>query len=206
MENQEIEIKFYVKNLSEIERRLIAAGAKLSQARVLETNLRFDTQEFDLTRAFQVLRLRMDTAARLTFKGPAKTRQGIKAREEIEMEVSDFRKAKQLLEALGYQVTVIYEKYRSIYDLDHAHVALDEMPYGNFVEIEGPNEEKIQQLSEALELNQELSVAASYTLLFDQLKSKLGLTFRDLTFANFHELTIVPQYLGVVPADRNNRD
>ena len=53
-------------------------------------------------------------------------------------EVSSFDNAKALLEALGYRVSVMYEKYRTTYDWGGCEVTLDEMPYGDFAEIEGP--------------------------------------------------------------------
>ena len=59
------------------------------------------------------------------------------SRTEIEFGVDDFAKAKQFLEHLGYQSILVYEKYRTTYELDHAHIMLDELPYGNFIEIEG---------------------------------------------------------------------
>jgi len=42
-----------------------------------------------------------------------------------------------VFEALGYAVYMMYEKYRTTFRLDNLEVVLDELPYGNFVEIEG---------------------------------------------------------------------
>ncbi|MBN2549590.1 MAG: class IV adenylate cyclase [Anaerolineales bacterium] len=201
MEDQEIEVKFYVQNISRVEQRLIALGAELSQPRTLETNLRFDTPQGDLARSFQVLRLRQDTAARLTYKGPAHGDDGVRVRQEIEFIVSDFGAAQRLLEALGYQIGMIYEKYRAQYELPGLHIALDEMPYGNFVEIEGPDSTTIQALSAKLGLNWRASVQASYTMLFQNLQTEHKLPFRDLSFDNFQNLLVTDEMLHVVPAD-----
>ena len=46
--------------------------------------------------------------------------------------MGDFEAARRLLEALGYRLTVMYEKYRTTYHLRHLIVVLDEMPYGEF--------------------------------------------------------------------------
>jgi len=41
----------------------------------------------------------------------------------------------------------------------------------------------------------------SYTLLFQRLKDKMGLSFRDLSFDNFAALEVTPAMLNVRPAD-----
>lgn len=201
MENQEIEVKYFVNDLGAVRERLEALGAALIQPRLLETNLRFDTPERRLGRALQVLRLRQDSAARMTFKGPAHGEGGARVRQEIEFAVEDFARARQFLEALGYEVVMIYEKYRAVYDLAGVHVTLDEMPYGDFVELEGPDVQTIQLVNARLGLNWGRVVPASYTMLFEQLAQKKGLRVRDLTFAAFAGLAITSQDMDLLPAD-----
>lgn len=200
--NQEIEVKFYVADLAAIEGRLRELGASQTQARTLELNLRFDTPERELERDFRVLRLRQDTRARLTYKGPVLGHQGVRVRQEIEFEVSDFAAAREFLQALGYRVSMIYEKYRSTYEARGVEVSLDEMPYGNFVEIEGPDSETIQIMSAKLGLDWEASIPSSYAVLFEALRGRLGLPFRDLIFQNFEGIEVSPEMLGVRPADQ----
>ena len=139
--------------------------------------------------------------ARLTYKGPASGLGGARLRQELEFEVSDFDMARLFLEALGYQVMLIYEKYRAAYDLDGVEVSLDELPYGTFVEIEGPDPSAIQSVTRKLGLDWEATIPASYTVLFDQVKARLNLAFRDLSFENFAGLQVTPDDLGVHPAD-----
>jgi hypothetical protein len=50
---QELEVKFYIRDLDRLKERLIVSGARTTQARMLETNLRFDTTGGDLSRAFK---------------------------------------------------------------------------------------------------------------------------------------------------------
>jgi adenylate cyclase class 2 len=137
-DNQEQEAKFFLTRLPALEVRLKDAGARLKHARVFESNLRFDLPDGSLTRQRQVLRLRQDERIRLTYKGPMEAGREVSARTEIEVEVSSFDNTRVLLEALGYRVSVMYEKYRTTYDLGSCEVTLDEMPYGDFAEIEGP--------------------------------------------------------------------
>ncbi|UCD99478.1 MAG: class IV adenylate cyclase [Chloroflexota bacterium] len=199
---QELEIKLYLSNLESFQRRVEALGGQLLEPRLHEINLRFDAPDGQLTREAKVLRLRQDTAPRLTYKGPGMTVDGVHARTEIEFTVSDFPSAQALLEALGYQVSLMYEKYRTTYSLEGLLITLDEMPYGNFTEIEGPEPGAIHAVAEKLAINWEARILDSYTSLFDHLRRKLNFTFRDLSFDNFSTLEILPTHLGVIPADQ----
>lgn len=170
---QETEAKFYVRDLERIKKALENLRAHLGQARVLELNLRFDLPDASLRAQGRVLRLRRDTEARLTYKGGNKNTKGVLSREEIEFVVGDFVKAKKLLEALGYQQIFYYEKYRTTYELDKTLIMLDELPYGNFLEIEGETEETIQALSEKLDLDWDATIERSYSALFEQVQKSL---------------------------------
>ena len=136
---KELEVKFLLSNLGRLENRLKGIGASCVQHRTYESNLRFDTPDRELTQTFQILRLRQDSAARVTYKGPGEEEGGACLRQELEITVNDFAIAQSLFEALGYQVVFMYEKYRTAYAMDEVVVTLDEMPYGSFVEIEGPD-------------------------------------------------------------------
>ncbi len=189
---KELEVKFYVPDLPAIENRLIALGAQLEQARIHEVNLRFDMPDGALARSFRVLRLRMDTAARMTYKGPGTLQDGVRLRQELEFTVGDFDTAKALLEALGYEVVVMYEKYRAVYRLEGVMVTLDEMPYGNFVEVEGPDGASIRAIAEQIGLGWESRILDSYLMLFDRVRAALSLSCHDLSFANFKGVSVPP--------------
>lgn len=199
---QEIEVKFYLADALRLQQRLEALGAICEQPRVYEANLRFDTPDRQLSRSLRALRLRMDTAARMTYKGPPLDDAGARLRQELEFTVSDFDMARAFLEALGYQVIVMYEKYRTTYRLGELVITLDEMPFGTFAEIEGPGGEAIQEAAHRLSLDWQARLLDSYLVIFDRLKARLGLTFNDLSFENFHGLSITPAALGALPADR----
>jgi adenylate cyclase class 2 len=198
---QETEAKFYVQDLERIRAYLQDVNARLIQARVLEKNLRFDLPDTSLRAEGRVLRLRRDTEARLTYKGANKNGKGVMSREEIEFVVEDFEKAKKFLEALGYQQVFYYEKYRTTYELDEILIMLDELPHGNFVEIEGETEETIRALAERLDLNWDATIERSYSVLFEEVHKNLNLSFRDLSFENFAGIKVDATHLGVRPAD-----
>jgi adenylate cyclase, class 2 len=199
--NQETEAKFHVAHLDRVAARLIELKARLVQPRVLEANLRFDLPDGSLTSTGRVLRLRQDTQARLTYKGAGQNKSGILDRQEIEFVVEDEQKARQLLEALGYQKTMYYEKYRTTYELEDSSIMLDELPYGSFLEIEGERLELIQAIAAQLHLDWNAAIPSSYTALFEELRRKMGLSFRDLSFENFSQVRVTSSDLSVRPAD-----
>jgi len=200
-EKIEKEAKFYIRDLENIERKIKDLGGVNIQPRVFESNLRFDTPKGKLVASYQVLRLRLDTRARLTYKGPSDPNSEVSARLEYEVEISDLTTGRHILEALGYQVVTIYEKYRTSYALDDVEISLDEMPFGSFMEIEGADKQHIQQMADRLDLNWENRSALSYLRIFSQVKERLGLSIRDLTFENFSELEIQPAHLQLSHAD-----
>ncbi len=199
----EQEAKFWLGDPAKLEQRLISLGASLEQPRTYELNLRFDTEDGRLAKAFQALRLRQDRKARLTFKGAADQASAVSSREEIEVEVGDIQTARELLEALGYRVVVSYEKYRAAYRLGDVEVSLDEMPFGNFCEIEGPDTESIQATAEKLGLDWEARSKLSYLVIFGVLKETFGLKMNDLTFNAFQGINILLEKIDLKRADRN---
>lgn len=201
MNDQEIEVKFFVKDLGEIEARIWDMCARLLRPRVHEVNLRYDRPDGSLARAGRVLRLRQGDDARLTYKGPGSIVDGAMSRQEIEFTVGDFEATKAFLEALDYRIIAMYEKYRTAYALAALEVLLDELPYGNFVEIEGPDAVSIHAAADHLGLQWEAAIGKSYLDLFKHLSQARGFTFRDLSFANFADTRITAKDLDVCLAD-----
>lgn len=198
--NTETEAKFLVRGLAAIERRLEGMRARLIQARIHERNLRLDTADEVLTRSGRVLRLRQDSAVHLTYKDSGQIQGGALARREIEIQVNDWESARALLLALGFDVVFAYEKFRTTYAVESAEVMLDELPMGDFVEIEG-DLSSIQSLAEGLGLRWSTSIPHSYQELFRRLQVARDLPFRDLTFSNLAGMSLEAADLGVLPAD-----
>ena len=148
-----------------------------------------------------MLRLRQDDQARLTYKGASSKAEGVLSRAEIEFTVEDFDKAKQFLESLGYVHLIFYEKYRTTYELNDTHIMLDEMPYGDFIEIEGESIESIREIAGKLSLRWEAAVAASYHALFERVAEERGLDRTQLTFAVFAQGQPGAEELSVTTAD-----
>lgn len=197
---KEREVKFYILDLREIQKRLLGVNAEIIKPRVFERNLRFDTPDGRLSDALQVLRLRQDTRARLTFKGPSQPDENISVRQEYEVTVSDFEEMHYILTALGFVVSIMYEKYRTTYGLRGTEVVLDEMPYGHFIEIEGPDVESIQEAADLLGLDWSARCNENYMTLFDRLRER-GLEAEHLTFDLLEGKTFTAADFDLQPGD-----
>jgi adenylate cyclase class 2 len=189
----ETEVKIAISDRAAILARLDEAGAALAAGRTYEHNVRYEDDGETLTPAGIVLRLRQDARARLTYKAPlpdeTSARDGIKSRFEAEVTVDDFDTMDVILQRLGYHPFVVYEKYRTTYRLGEVEIVLDEMPFGDFLEIEGPAH-AIEAALAALGLADAPRFAESYMELFERVKAALSLDVHDLSFANFEGITV----------------
>lgn len=190
MPNQEVEIKLAVPNLTAVETKLREVGATLKSERVYERNVRYENADQTLTGEGKVVRLRHDKRTRLTWKEPSDSQdKSVNIRTELEVTVSDFETMDMILQKLGYFPDWTYEKYRTTYVLQECEITLDEMPYGNFVEIEGEREH-LNAVQQQIGLADYENIPQSYATAFQVLKEKMNLSFNDLTFDNFRGLTI----------------
>ncbi|MCB8946132.1 MAG: class IV adenylate cyclase [Ardenticatenaceae bacterium] len=191
MDNLEVEVKFLVDDLAQWRGRLLGVGAVLAKARVYERNVRLDTADDALLKKWQLLRVRQDTAVRVTFKapGPAGVVSEVKVREELEMEVGDFDTAVLIFQRLGFAPVQVYEKYRETFRLDGVEVVLDEMPFGNFMELEG-SEAGIKTAVATLDLDWDKRLVTNYLAIMADLKAHYNLPFDDITFANFADVDV----------------
>ena len=199
--NLEIEAKYLVKDLARVQGRLKQLGAKLVEARAFEYNLRYDDPQGSLTAGRRVLRLRKYHDARLTYKGPGQVQNNALTRTEIEVVVADFENTRLILEALGYRVAAIYEKYRTMYRLNGQLVTLDELPYGLFVEVEGASPQHVTDTASLLDLDPKRAIPASYQGIFERLRDTIDPDIRNLTFAEFEGSKLKAKALGYKYAD-----
>ena len=201
MNEQEIEVKLYVRDLKKIELRLLDLKAQLIQPRIHEINFRYDLPDGSLRAEGQVLRLRRDANVILTYKGPSNIIDGVFSRTELETTIGDLETAQRVLEALGYVQILIYEKYRATYEINGCHIMLDELPYGNFVEIEGSDVSSIRKMALHIGLDIESAVGAGYARIFENYNSKYGFPPSDLTFDALRGKKPSPEELNVRAAD-----
>ncbi len=195
---KEIEAKFIVSDLDEIRRRLTDLGGRVVTAKHSERNLYFDTPDRKLLSGKQVLRIRTDAAARMTYK---RQEEVFEDRTEIELILDDAAEACALLQALGFEFVLAHEKRRETFGLDDNLVMLDELPFGYFVEIEGASLDNIRDASARLGLDWQKRVQLNYPALFEKLREYLKLATTEATFEAFSKLPpISAEDLGLVYA------
>jgi len=180
--SKEIEIKFRVDNLRQLNRRLRQTGFRLATRRTHEMNTLYDLRGQPLRKRGELLRLRKyGTAWLLTHK--AKGSEGRhKVRIETETAVEDGAKMEAILRALGFVPTFRYEKFRAEWEDAQGHVVVDETPIGNFGEIEGPPR-WIDRTARLLGLEPEDYVTDTYATLFFNWKKATRSPANEMTFA-----------------------
>lgn len=164
----EIELKFAIPDLAALRLRLAAAGA-VERGTVFEENVVFDEPSGRLAAGEQLLRVRSDRRAVVTFKAPRVGDPRFKVREELEFEVSDATAAGALFERLGYTRTRRYQKRRQTWQLGEAVVALDELPFGTYCEVEG-SPAAIEHAAATLGLDLRQGLTQNYFTLYDDLR------------------------------------
>ncbi|MEP6819655.1 MAG: class IV adenylate cyclase [bacterium] len=163
----EVEKKYRLtkKQRADVLLRLPRIGAK-RKGEEFEVNTLYAGNDLDLGRA--VLRLRrIGKRAILTYKERFPSRSDIKQQREDETQVNDPDAMELILEALGFTPGLIYEKHRETWTLGKAEIVIDELPFGLFMEIEGP-EQDIRDIESKLAIKRLRSEPATYPQLTAQ--------------------------------------
>ena len=199
MDHLEIEVKFWVEDPAALRAAILAMGCR-SSGRVFESNFCYDDRRRSLKNRRALLRLRRDSGARLTFKAvPATEDAAFKVFREMEVAVDDFDTMAGILEAIGFQRTRVYEKWRETFSCAGVQLCLDTLPMGTFLEIEGPRR-SIGAVARRLGLPWEQRILANYLEMFDHLRRKMDLPFSDLTFDHFKGIAVDPHWPRVFAA------
>ena len=169
----EIEAKLKVDSLKPIEEKLKSLGAEFVVEQ-LQSDEHFDDAQSTLKNGDRCLRLRRQqvggkTKYILTYKG-AKEKSNFKKRQEIEVEITNAESMEQLLSALGYERKLCVKKKRRLWRLGGCEVALDELALlGCFVEIEGPDVQKIADVQNKIGLSHIPHTPESYASLVERM-------------------------------------
>ncbi len=184
MDSLEIEVKFHIADPEALRKRILSLGA-VGKGRFFERNLCFEDENKGLRKAGALLRLRKDAETTLTYKEkPPVEDDQFKIYRELEVTVDDFRVMKRILEAVGFHQERVYEKWRETFVVDGAVLCMDTLPFGEFLEIEGPGE-TIKMLAAKLDMKWSDRILADYLALFEMARRKSNLSFLDVTFENF---------------------
>src|ERR1700745_690040 len=177
----EIEIKFRIENLGDLNRRLPAAGFRRTTPRTHEMNALYDLPGQPLRKRGEVLRLRQyGKEWFLTHKSKGVAGRH-KTRLELQTRVTDGERVHAVLCALGCQPTFRYEKFRAEWSDGRGHVVVDETPIGNFGEIEGAPR-WIDQTARKLGIRPEHYITDTYAGLFFAWKRRTRSAAKEMTF------------------------
>jgi adenylate cyclase class 2 len=178
---QEVEIKFLVGDLRELEARLRKLGFRRETPSTHEINTLYDLPGQKLRRRGELLRLRkFGEKWKLTHKAKGVAGRH-KSRAELETAVSDGKTMDRLLRALGFSPSFVYEKFRSEWSDGEGHIVLDRTPIGNLAEIEGKSR-WIDRTARSLDVSHDRYITKSYAELFFEWKRKTKCKAENMTF------------------------
>ena len=169
----EIEKKFRLTadQRNEVLQRLKDAGAE-DRGEEFEENTIYGGGA--LQRGTSVLRLRrVGTRALLTYKERFPGASAVKQQREEETAIEDPSAMALILDALGFEPVLVYEKRRRTWSLGSTEVVIDELPFGLFMEIEG-DEDNINAAEQTLDIRDLPAEHATYPQLTEQLGTRAG--------------------------------
>jgi adenylate cyclase class 2 len=178
----EVEIKFQLTDPLVLEEKIRAVGGKELHHDIFQRTVRLDTPDESLKQKGVFLRVRDGEKKIMTVKSKLPgADKNFKERQELEIEVSDILLAEKMLESLGFTQKWIMEKYRTEYELAGTILALDRLPFGDYLEIEG-EKDQIEEVVKILELKNQPRLTATYWHLFDDYKKANNLTGENIIF------------------------
>ncbi|MBW2991873.1 class IV adenylate cyclase [Candidatus Woesearchaeota archaeon] len=183
MTKLEIEAKFKVEDLDSLRKKLLDLGLKSSGEEFYE-NIIFDYPDLRLKKDWIVFRLRKKgDKARITFKGKAENKGAASIREETEIKVSDFEKAKYIIRNLGFIESFVYEKKRENFKGKGFDVAIDKNPFiGIYCEIEADSEELFIDAMRKIGFDKEKIIKKNYRQVFEEYCKENNLDVKNMTF------------------------
>lgn len=183
---QEIEIKFKVADLKELQKKLKQLGFKCETSSTREVNTLYDLPGQKLRNKGEILRLRKyGEKWKLTHKSKGKAGRH-KSRAEAETALSDGKQMDAVLRALGFTPAFTYEKFRSEWSDGQGQVVLDHTPIGDLAEIEGKSR-WIDRTARALGVDSKSYITKSYGELFLDWKRSTKCKAENMTFSECGE-------------------
>lgn len=127
-------------------------------------------------------RVRVRTIGRFkkvfTYKKPVKTNKSVNKELEYEVEFRDENnQIEKILNAMEFDPTTSYERYRTEWKVNKSTIMLDEYPFADLLEIEGP-EKDIISLSKKFGFNPRGGLTKACDTLFQEWRKERGLPFK----------------------------
>lgn len=169
----EIEKKYQLtkRQREAIVRRLRKLGATPGEIE-FEENTLYRGGRLDLGNCALRLR-RVNGRALLTFKQRVPSRSFIKHQQEDETEATNAEALAAILRSLEFRPGLVYEKRRTRWIVGKAEIAMDELPFGVFMEIEG-SEREIARVETLIGAEDLPAVMETYPALTARLGRKRG--------------------------------
>ncbi|MEW5806428.1 MAG: class IV adenylate cyclase [Acidobacteriota bacterium] len=184
MFRKEIEIKLKIDDAERAMEEIEKMGGIREKDLFFEDNLLFDYRDLSLQEKGIVLRIREYAGeCTLTMKKKEKRDEGsaYKIRSEIETRVSDSQTLIAILKSLNLKAVYRYQKYRAEYLWGNLHVSIDRTPIGDFIELEG-SEEEIDSAARSLGFSKADYINVSYRTFHLAYLRERGLPASDLLF------------------------
>ena len=149
--NTEYEKKYSISNKRLIKNRLIEIGARSLGTKSSE-DIYFKVPEKTPRTHYLRLRTNKGNSANCTLAyhevvNDLETR-------EWETNVENLRVMKEIINKLGFDVDVVVSKNRETFELGESEIVVDEVKnLGNFIEIESPSKNEIDQIADKLKIN-----------------------------------------------------
>lgn len=174
----EIEVRFKIKNLKLIEKKLISLKAKFIKNKKQVDKYFGEIGLYKKVNYSFLLRIRQEgDKVFLTYKGDNFKKAGVW--QEYDFVIKDAKKAELMIRDMGFDEVILVKKTRKEYCLDNLNICLDKINgLGEFVEIEyisSKNESKKKHLEliKKLELDKKEIIHKGYiTMLLEKNKSK----------------------------------
>lgn len=177
----EVEIKFWVANIVDLQETLSAIGFRQQTPSTFEKNVLYDTNSGELKGRGEVLRIRRyGDIWKLTHKSRG-TDARHKTREENETKIANGEQMDAILRSLGYSRSFVYEKFRAEWTDGTGEVVLDQTPIGVIAEIEG-TPDWIDSVAKKLGIDERQYLISSYAALFYEWKKQTGSPAQNMTF------------------------
>jgi adenylate cyclase class 2 len=180
----EYEARFLAIDPEQIAATLRAEGGTCEQPRTLMRRIVFKNRDIEARGGWLRLRDQGEETV-LTYKKVASNNSAIDRFLEAEVQVSDFRAAQTLLEAMGFEALRYQENYREEWVLDGVTFDLDTWPdLDPFLEIEGPDEVAVRRAAATLALDFTNATFGSVDEVYLNVLGRDILTERILTFTS----------------------
>ena len=181
----EIEAKWIVPDLDIIRKKLAELKASLDQPERLMKRRTFDYPDKSLQKIGGWVRVR-DEGNKITLAYKQLNDRSLHGTKEVSVEVTDFDRTCQILEAIGLEAKSYQETKRETWHYNNCEITLDTWPWiPSVVEIEGESEEAVKQAAADLAFNWAEALHGSienvYQKYFDVTESEIQI-WTEITF------------------------